>query len=168
MTPLGRKLMTRRRLRTTGRETIRGLLHFAVVVVTLPFCVSGVQANTCRARAVSVHGIVHGVVFNPRHARVSNVELQLHRGSVVARFHTDPHGEFVFAFSSLPEGEYQLTTAATGFLNQVGAIKVTGWRPKIRHRLLLVQLALFACGGGVGWGKPQGDLRKSKQNAEAN
>lgn len=164
MTPLGRKLMTR----TTGRETIGGLLHLAVVVVTLPFCASGVQANTCRARAVSVHGIVHGVVFDPRHARVSNVEMQLHRGSVlVARFHTDVHGEFAFDFSSLPKREYQLTTTASGFLNQVGAIKVTGWRPEVRHHRLLVQLALFACGGGIGWGKPPREGMRIKQNAQA-
>jgi len=167
LTPLGSKLMTRRWLRNTGRATMRGLLHLAGMVVTLPLCASGVQANTCRARAVSVHGIVHGVVFNPTHARVSNVELQLHRGSVlVARFHTDPHGEFAFDFSSLPKGEYQLTTTASGFLNQVGAINVVGWRPKIRHRPLLVQLALSACGGGIGWGKPQRDTAFRRVESE--
>ena len=163
MTLIGRELMTRRWLRTIGHDTIYELLPLAVVAVVVPLWAPTVHANTCRARAVSVHGIVRGVVFDSTRARLSNVELQLHRGSVLeARFHADAHGQFVFDFSSLPKGEYQLTTTASGFLNQVGTIKVTGWRPKIHRRLLLVQLAPFACGGGIGWGEPPRERMKSK------
>jgi hypothetical protein len=139
-----------------------------LLVAAVSFYGPKVKANTCRARPVSVHGVVHGVVFDPNGRRVSNIELQLHRLSVVvARSHTNVHGEFVFDFSSVSKGEYQLTTTASDFLNGIGIVKVTGWRPRVRHRLLTVQLTRYACGGGLWWGHQPQERIESKQDAQA-
>ncbi len=58
-------------------------------------------------------GVLHGQVFDPSGAVVTDATLKLARGEAVFTTHSSDDG--IYSFRSIPEGPYTLTVAAPGF-----------------------------------------------------
>jgi hypothetical protein len=91
---------------------------------------------------------LHGKTIDLSGASVPNVGLHVVDlgGVVKAEFQSDAKGAFIFDFSSLPKGEYELVTTMQGFKSQIARINVAGRNFRLWRRPLQVTLGFgFEC-----------------------
>jgi hypothetical protein len=83
---------------------------------------------------------------------VPNVDLRVLdlEGLAAAEFRTDSKGAFVFDFSSLPKGDYDLVTTTKGWRSSIARIVITGPTLRLWRHPLQVKLGFgFECDTGV-------------------
>jgi hypothetical protein len=111
------------------------------------------QAAECVSNPpLTLSGKLHGKTTDLSGASVPNVGLRVLdlKGVVRAEFQSDAKGAFVFDFSSLPKGQYELGTTMQEFRSQIARIIIAGRNFRLWRRPLQVGLGFgFECDSGV-------------------
>jgi hypothetical protein len=118
-------------------------------------CMPSSQIDCVAVAPVRLCGTLHGKTTDPSGAVVRNVELRVvgMSGVVAAEIRSDSNGRFVFDFSSIPAGTYEVTTKTTGWQSFIARIVTRGRNFRLWRRPLVVRLGFEPCMSGVGRGK---------------
>ncbi len=124
-------------------------MKIVYLALAISFFAMPLGADTCLGPRNPVPAaVVCGRVVDPVGGLVATVDLQLVSDKrVIAEVHSDVHGNFIF--SSVPEGEYDLTTNTEGW-HLFWPVKVTSSKiSQACKQPLEVRLGLKECGQSV-------------------
>jgi hypothetical protein len=99
------------------------------ILFSAPAWPTGLEAAECIANPpLRLSGKLHGRTIDASGAFVPNRDLRVLdlRGVAAAEFRTDSKGAFVFDFSSLPTGDYDLVTTTKGWKSSIARIVIAG------------------------------------------
>ncbi len=134
-----------------GRRRPPGALTTLLLAVLLVVPVQTIQATICIEQPGQVHHVRGVVVFHDLDSpwgiagTLPGVVVHLERGKFEAQTVTDADG--YFAFSHLPQGDYELSAELAGFLTTTGTVRVR--RSAASGQVLIVDLPMLIgdCGG---------------------
>jgi hypothetical protein len=124
------------------------------VVLLFSTLVSTSAGSECVAMPppLKLCGKLHGKTIDPSGAVIPHVELRVVslKGVVAAEFRSDSEGRFVFDFSSVVRGTYDLNTTTKGWESFVARVIVGGPNFRLWRRPLVVKLGIGSeCTSGV-------------------